>query len=135
MLDVSIIIPFQTDNGPRAEAFEWVKKYYANVMPSAELCVGLFNGKEVNKSKAVNLGAKKATKDIFVIADADVIYDPEIIFESIRLLNKAAWVVPFTNIYEINRTGTERLLKTEPNWPIDIKFEEYTKANWIYPGF
>ena len=73
---VSIIIPFQTDHGPREGAFKWIKRYYAAVMPEAELCVGTFDG-EINKSKAVNLAAKKATRDIFVIADADVVYDPK----------------------------------------------------------
>ena len=25
---VSIIIPFQTDNGPREKAFKWIKQFY-----------------------------------------------------------------------------------------------------------
>lgn len=134
MSDVSIIIPFQTDHGIRAEEFEWIKKYYSRVMQEAELCFGIINGKEINKSKAINLAAKKATKEVFVIADSDVIYDPEIIVKSIRLLNEAAFVVPFTEVYNIERAGTERLLKTEPKWPIDVKFEECTKESF-YPGF
>lgn len=133
--NVSIIIPFQTDHGPRAKAFEWIKKYYARVMPEAELCLGIINGKDINKSKAVNFAAKKATKDIFVIADADVVYSPNTIVEAIRLLDKAAWVVPFTEVYDIVWQGTERLLKTQPKWPIDLKHEECTKSNWVYEGF
>ncbi|MFK9094062.1 galactosyltransferase-related protein [Bacillus salipaludis] len=133
--NVSIIIPFQTDHGPRAKAFEWIKSYYARVMPEAELCLGIINGEDINKSKAVNLAAKKATKDIFVIADADVIYSPNIIVEAIRLLDKSAWVVPFTEVYNIEWQGTERLLNTKPKWPIDVKYGEYTKSNWVYEGF
>jgi hypothetical protein len=132
---VSIIIPFQTDHGPRAETFEWIKRYYARVMPEAELCLGIINGEEINKSKAVNLAAKKATRDIFVIADSDVVFDPKIIVEAISLLNEAPWVVPFTEIRNIERAGTERLLKTKPKWPIDVKSEECTKSNWVYDGF
>jgi hypothetical protein len=37
MVDVSIINPFQTDQGIRAEEYEWIKKYYSRVMPEAEL--------------------------------------------------------------------------------------------------
>jgi hypothetical protein len=132
---VSIIIPFQTDHGPRAEAFEWIKKYYARVMPEAELCLGIINGEKINKSKAVNSAAKKATRDIFVIADADVVYDPNLIVEAIRLLKKGAWVVPFTEVYNIEKQGTERLLNKEPKWPINVKSEECTKSNWVYDGF
>ncbi|MCQ6282720.1 hypothetical protein [Bacillus sp. EB600] len=50
--NVSIIIPFQTDHGPRKKAFEWVKKYNARVMPETELCVGIMDSEEINKSKA-----------------------------------------------------------------------------------
>ena len=132
---VSIIIPFQTDNGPRAEAFKWIKKYYARVMPEAELCVGIINGRKINKAKAVNSAAKKATRDIFVIADADIVYDPNLIVEAVKLLKKRVWVVPFTKIYNVERQGTERLLNTRPKWPIDVNFEECTKANWLYAGF
>ncbi|QCJ41548.1 glycosyltransferase [Bacillus sp. S3] len=133
--NVSIIVPFQTDHGPRAKAFEWIKRYYARVMPEAELCLGLINEEDINKSKAVNLAAKQATKDIFVIADADVVYNPNIIVEAIRLLDKAAWVVPFTEVYNIEWQGTKRLLKTKPTWPIDIKYEECSKSKWVYEGF
>ena len=136
MLDkVSIIIPFQTDNGPRAEAFKWIKQYYERTMPEAELCLGIMDNEKINKSQAVNLAAKKATREIFVIADADIVYDPKLIVKAIEVLNEAAWVVPFTKIYEIEKSGTKRLLQSEPNWPIDVKSKECTKANWLYSGF
>lgn len=35
----------------------------------------------------------------------------------------------------IEKPGAERLLKTEPKYPIDVKFEECTKSNLIYKGF
>lgn len=132
---VSIIIPFQTDNGPRAEAFKWIVQYYNRVMPEAELCLGTIDHDEINKSKAVNFAAKKATREIFVIADADVVYDPKLIVEAIKELKEAAWVVPFTEIYDINRSKTEGLLQTTPSWPMDVKAKDCTKANWIYKGF
>ncbi|WP_284036274.1 galactosyltransferase-related protein [Neobacillus sp. 114] len=132
--NVSIIIPFQTDNGPRAKAFEWIKKYYARVMPEAELCLGIISG-DINKAKAINLAAKKATKDIFVIADADVVYAPSLIEEAIKVLKKAAWVVPFTEIYNVEKQGTKKLLQTKPKWPMDVNSGDCSKANWLYQGF
>jgi len=133
--NVSIIIPFQTDHGPREEAFEWIKRYYATVMPDAELCLGLYNGSEINKAKAVNQAATKATKDIFVIADADIVYDPEIIINAIELLKEAAWVVPFTEIYDIPKQATKYLLRKQPKWPLSVGIDECIKVNWIYEGF
>ncbi|MBR8646032.1 hypothetical protein KEH51_25350 [[Brevibacterium] frigoritolerans] len=83
---VSIIIPFQTDNGPRAEAFKWIKQYYERSMPEAELCLGIIDNDKINKSKAVNLAAKKSNKRNFVIADADIVYDPKLIVKAIEVL-------------------------------------------------
>ncbi|MFK9094063.1 galactosyltransferase-related protein [Bacillus salipaludis] len=133
--NVSIIIPFQTDHGPREEAFEWLKRYYAAVMPDAELCLGLYSGNEINKSKAVNQAAKRATKDIFVIADADVVYDPTLIKKAIELLKEAAWVVPFTEIYDIPKQETKYLLRKQPSWPLRVNIEDCVKAEWLYEGF
>lgn len=133
--NVSIIIPFQTDNGPRAEAFKWIKQYYERVMPGAELCVGIIDDPVVNKSKAVNTAAKKATRDIFVIADADVVYGPELIVEAIKELNHSPWVIPFTEIYDIEKEGTKQLITTIPSWPMGINAKKFTKANWLYKGF
>ncbi|MEH7096961.1 galactosyltransferase-related protein [Neobacillus vireti] len=133
--NVSIIIPFQTDHGPRAAAFELVKGFYAHFMPEAEICLGIINGEEINKAKAVNLAAKKAKGKILVIADADVIYDRKLIVKSLDLLNKgASWVVPFTEVYNVEKEGTERLIKTSPNL-INIRPNECTKSDWLYEGF
>jgi hypothetical protein len=132
---ISVIIPFQTDHGPRAEAFKWVKKFYELNMPEAEICLGIINGEEVNKSKAVNLAAKKAKRDIFVIADADVVYDPNLIVEALRLLQKEAWIVPFSEVYNVEKGGTDRLLNTSPKWPIELKLDDCTRSDWVYEGF
>ncbi|MGG1397559.1 galactosyltransferase-related protein [Bacillus salipaludis] len=133
--NVSIIIPFQTDNGPREAAFQWIKKYYSVVMPEAEVVIGKINGNQMNRAKAINLAAKKATRDIFVIADADLVISPESIVESIKLLDKAAWVVPFTKLYDVPYELTEKLLNTNPTWPLKISKEKCKKASWIYEGF
>ncbi|MEH7119633.1 galactosyltransferase-related protein [Neobacillus vireti] len=132
---VSIVIPFQTDNGPRAEVFEWIKHYYEQVMPEAELCLGIIDKGEINKAKAVNLAAKKATREILVIADADVVFDPQLIIKALKVLPHAPCIIPFTEIYDIDRSGTERLVKSKPAWPFAFKADECKKASWIYQGF
>jgi hypothetical protein len=133
--NVSIIIPFQTDNGPRDEVFRWVVKFYEKEMPEAEVCIGYTDGDEINKSKAINLAVKNSTRDILIIADADVVYDKEIILESIQQLRDTAWVVPFTEIYNIPKEKTELILCSNPEWPIDVSSEECLKENWLYDGF
>ncbi|MGM0904664.1 MAG: galactosyltransferase-related protein [Bacillota bacterium] len=118
--DISILIPFRSDNGPRDKAFRWVTRFYETVYSDAEICVGTCDTQFFSKSKAVNNAAKKATRDIFIIADADMIYDPKCITESIMLLKNHAWVIPYTRVLDISQHSTQRLLLTEPNWPIKL---------------
>jgi hypothetical protein len=133
--NVSIIIPFQTDNGPREEAFKWLVKFYEQEMPEAEVCIGYIDGDEINKSKAINLAVKNSTREILVITDADVVYDKQIILEAIRKLKDAAWVVPFTEVYDIPKEKNKDVLLSDPKWPIDVRLEECDKAGWLYDGF
>lgn len=121
--NVSILIPFRSDNGPREAAFRWVLKFYEKVLPNAEICIEGCDTHLFSKSKAVNNAAKKATGDIFVIADADMIYDPKCITLSIPLLKNNAWVIPYTQVIDISQKSTQNLLAVEPVWPINMKLE------------
>lgn len=85
--------------------------------------------------QAVNLAAKEATRDILLIVDADTVFDPNIILESIKLLRDAAWVIPFTEVYDLPIEITERVLRNKPGWPLNVKLEECQKVNWMYDGF
>ena len=135
LTNISVIIPFQTDRGPRERIYHWVRKFYAQTMPEAELVLGFLDDKEINKSKAVNQAVKQATKDILVLADADVVYDPNLIAKAILHVHQAAMVVPFTEIRDMNQPGTERLLAAEPVWPVEVKQEENMKSPLMYEGF
>ncbi|WP_236034898.1 glycosyltransferase family 2 protein [Alkalihalobacterium elongatum] len=121
--NVSILIPFQPDNGQRDLNFKWITDFYKTTMPEAELCIHITNDKLFNKSKAINSAAKKATRDIFVIADADMIISPSSILESIRLLRFHKWIIPFKNIHYLSMNTSNQLLKTVPNWPPNLENE------------
>ncbi|MGM0904665.1 MAG: galactosyltransferase-related protein [Bacillota bacterium] len=126
MKDISILIPFRSDNGPREYAFQWVLKFYQKVLPDAEICIDGCDTHLFSKSQAVNNAAKKATGNTFVIADADMIYNPQCIELSIPLLKNAGWVIPYTQVLDLSKKSTQNLLATEPNWPINMKLE-FTK--------
>lgn len=125
--NVSIIMAYQKDNGHRDVIFNWVKEYYKASMPDVELCVGESTEISFSRSQGMNLAAKKATRDIFVIADGDIIYDPSIILDSIQLLKKYAWVIPFHNqkIINISKSNTEMVLRSKPIWPFQVKVSDF----------
>lgn len=118
---VSILIPYQPDHGHRDILFNWVWKFYKMHMPDAELCTGKSRSKLFSRSQAINDAAKKAKGDIFVIVDGDIIYDPEIIVQSIKALDKSAWVVPYSKFINLSEQQTQELLKANPKCPTNIE--------------
>ncbi|MEK5301605.1 galactosyltransferase-related protein [Bacillus sp. FSL R10-2201] len=123
MKNISILIPYRSDKGPRDVIFNWVKDFYNRLLPEAEICVGCCNTNLFSRSQAVNNAARKATGDIFIIADADIVYDPVLINEAINLLDNHAWIVPYSDIQYITEDSTKKLLNTEVIWPIKLELE------------
>jgi N-terminal domain of galactosyltransferase len=126
---VSILLPISGDLGARGKAFGWVLKFYETVMPEAEICIGKHEGHPFSKSKAVNDAARKATRDIYVIADTDIIYNPKIIKKSIKLLEDHAIVVPVSSRKLLTESSTKDLLKTTPSWPLKGNYESGEMKN------
>lgn len=130
--NVSILLPIGLDNGPREQNFRWIKKFYESTMPEAELCIGELHEKPFSKTRAINKAAALATRDIFVVADADIFYDPALIHQAVKMLEKHAWVIPFNKTLNLTPESTKKLLKTEPKWPIttDIETEDRGVSAW-----
>jgi N-terminal domain of galactosyltransferase len=126
---VSILLPISGDLGARGEAFKWVLKFYETLMPEAEICIGKHDGYPFSKSKAVNDAARKATRNIYVIADTDVIYDPKIIVKSVKLLDDHAIVIPVSSRKLLTESSTKDLLNTTPSWPLKEKYESDKMKN------
>ncbi|MGM0904476.1 MAG: galactosyltransferase-related protein [Bacillota bacterium] len=129
MTNLSILMPYRSDHGPRDRAFKWVKAFYQKVLPEAEICVSDCTTDLFSRAEAINRSAKQATGDIFMIADADIILDPDIIKMSVQLLKEHAWVVPYSRVKHVSRKSTRALLNTEPSWPAQIDFEVSRTAN------
>ncbi|MEH7333232.1 galactosyltransferase-related protein [Neobacillus drentensis] len=117
---VSVLFPFGTDNGPREQNFNWTRRFYEKMMPGIEICIGTSRDQPFSRSQAINHAASQATRDIFVIADTDIIYDPAILIEAIKLLDVYTWVLPFEKSFNMEQQSSEELLKLEPSWPLPI---------------
>lgn len=120
MKDISILIPYKPDHGHRDVAFQWTRAYYKKMMPEAELCIGNSDTELFSRSQAINNAAKLATRNVFVIADADLIYDPACIFQAMEFLEEHAWVIPFSGIRYLDKNSTLELLQKDPVWPIAV---------------
>ncbi|MCT8137614.1 glycosyltransferase [Anaerobacillus sp. CMMVII] len=120
--NISFLIPYKPDHGIRDINFNWIKTFYQNIYPEAEICVGISNDDLFNRSQAINNAAKQATRDIFVLVDADIFCDPNVIKESIEHIEigNAPWVIPYKYIKRISEENSRVLVKETPTWPLEI---------------
>jgi len=122
--NVSILIPYKPDSGIRDININWIKCFYETLFPEVEICIGISTENLFNRAKAINLAAIQATRDIFVIADGDIFYDPEVIKDSISHLRQAPWVIPFRFIVRISKNNSREVVNSKPTWPLDITENE-----------
>lgn len=121
--NISILIPFTSKDESRMQVHQWIIEFYQTMLPGAEICIGHSDGTPVfSKSKAVNNAALQATRDIFVIADSDIIFEPTLIPQSVKLLQDHPWVIPYQRVFNLDQESTNRLFQMEPTWPIPFEF-------------
>ncbi|KHF35503.1 Galactosyltransferase [Paenibacillus sp. P1XP2] len=121
--DISVLIPYQSDGGPRDEALRFVRSFYKRVLPEAEICVGELTGETFSRSKAINKAASAATGSRWIIADGDLIYDPELIRGALRQLREDNWIIPFTSITRLTLSNSQSAYRSEAVWPLQVPVE------------
>ncbi|AGY78211.1 galactosyltransferase-related protein [Clostridium autoethanogenum] len=134
---ISVLIPYKSDGGYRDRNWKWIKKRYKALMPGAEICIGVYDKEPFCKSAAVNTAAKIATRDIFIIADADIIFDIDQIAKAILGLTYCSWIIPFNSIDYLTAKQSRKLRKMHPD--IDVKYIDFKgcsrlNCNEIYGG-
>lgn len=113
--NVSILVPYKPDGGYRDKNWNWIKKRYEILLPNAELCIGDTSIEPYCRSAAINNAAKSATRDIFIIADADMVFDINQMKAGIEMLSHHAWVIPFNITAFLTEEQTNDLLKKDPS--------------------
>nr|WP_010283356.1 galactosyltransferase-related protein [Bacillus timonensis] len=127
MNNVSILIPYNSDGGHRDKVIKWVLEFYKNTMPEFEVVIGNdTTGQLFSRSKAINNAARKASGSIYVIADADIVYNPIILYKAIDLLKyNVPWIIPYNRIKYLTEDGTHQLLNSTAIWPFKAEIEFY----------
>ncbi|HEX2945438.1 MAG TPA: glycosyltransferase family 2 protein [Clostridia bacterium] len=123
---ISLIIPCKPDGGNRDKNFSWLERRYTRLMPDAEICIEFDNSEPYCKSKSINTAASRAQNDIFVIADADIVFDPLQIYRAVKLLTQYTWVLPYVNRIELSEKDTMGLIEKCPCVNLaDLSFLDY----------
>jgi hypothetical protein len=114
---VSVLIPFIPDTPRRRQIFDHVLARWGHFFPDYELVSASDGGGEVyNKAQAINNAAKIAAGDVFIIADADIIWNPETIRQAVDMVASGAvpWLIPFTDCERLDERTTQRILAGKP---------------------
>ncbi|GIP26072.1 hypothetical protein J23TS9_12020 [Paenibacillus sp. J23TS9] len=120
---VSVLIPYQSDGGPRDEAFRYVKGFYEQQLPEIEICVGELSHEIFCRSKAINKAAAAASGRIFIIADGDIIYDPDLMKDALKQVADNRWIIPFSSITRMTYNNSQAILQRDAHWPLQIPLE------------
>lgn len=110
---ISIIFAFKPDGGHRDVLFHYVKRWWGQNFPHAQICVGTNDDEIFNRSKARNEAAKQANEDILIIADADTIPTVRGVDAAVmEAVDKDRWMLPYgpDRYYNLNRETTEAIL-------------------------
>jgi predicted glycosyltransferase involved in capsule biosynthesis len=111
---ISLLIPYKSDHSYREKNWEWLKKRYSLLMPNAEICLGTSLSEPFSRAVAINDAFKKSSRNLLVIADADVFLDIKLIKFAVAALDESPWIIPYDNINYLTLDGTIALLKEEP---------------------
>lgn len=116
MDDLSVLIPYRPDGGPRDEIFAWLLARYEKLLPEAEICIGENGDEPFSRSKARNDAYRKATGRYFLVADADTLFHRSQIEHALDCVKGTrAWMLPYKWYYNLSYEYTTEVLKSAPD--------------------
>lgn len=120
---LSVLVPFHPDGGSRDAIWRHVHDRLLYALPGAEIVVSddrRENPDLFNRPQALNMAARLATGDLFLIADADTTYGaPYELVEAIQEARKTSrWALP-AYYRKIDRPTSERILSLHAGEELD----------------
>jgi predicted glycosyltransferase involved in capsule biosynthesis len=110
MHKLSALIPYKPDKGRRDYLWSFVRQRYEQLLPQVELCIGYDDSELFCRAKAINEAAKKATGDIFMLTDIDLVFDPGLIDQILQTIQLYPWIIPFSNVSRLTKEVTDRFM-------------------------
>lgn len=113
-MNATIVVPFNPGNPERDRLWLWVRARYQHFHPEWEVIEGRCHGEQWSKGRAVADGARRATTEALIVADADSWVPAEGLRKAVNLLDRAPWVVPHSKVHRLSPHLTESVLAREP---------------------
>lgn len=133
-MNLSILYPWRSDNGPRQQIFDWVLTRSHKLFPDAEVIVADDNSPDFSRAGSRNEAARQATGEVFLFADADTVFSREQIERGLSLIRRGApWVLPYGSLeyYNLTREHSRQLLECPPDVQLHKPIEwEHRLESW-----
>lgn len=119
--DVSLIVPFRTDNAHRQRAWEWCERRYRALLPGVEVVVAGDGSTEgpFNKAKAVNTAVRSSTGTVLLLGDADSALPTGWAEPAASTARAGGWALP-SSCHYLSQAQTEALLGCPPAAPLEV---------------
>lgn len=116
-MGVSVVVPYRAGDPHRDRSWAWVRAWYAEHLPEAEVVVADSTG-PWNKPEAVNRAVRAATEDLLVLADADVFLgDVAHLRLALDAVRQGRWVIPHRMVKRLTEDATEDILSNPVTFP------------------
>lgn len=135
ILNLSIIIAYKQSDSIREKQKKYTLERYKMMLPKAQIILsesktkGKAEWENFCKSKQINDGVRKATRDYLLITDIDVVLSKQDILDAINSLNKHCCVIPYIVLYKLN--DKESMLIYENTPKADMPKPDLTRAEKI----
>lgn len=105
---LSVVVPWHNTHPTRAQSWNWVKRWYQKHLLTAELIeVQPDEGQPFHKPTLVNRGVQKASGQVVIVADSDVIPTvPGVLQTAAHHALYAPWVVPHGQVLRLREEPT-----------------------------
>lgn len=115
----SIVIPWR-DGAGRGRIQEWVKRFWEETFPDAELLFVDSGDEPFSRSKSRNFGLSQASCEFTVLADADTVVPKQQILDGLEICRNNGWAVCYEGgkYYNLTEAATELLLISDPTAPL-----------------
>lgn len=116
LVTVSVVVPRSPGSCPdREAAWEWCARWWTHHFPTWEVVEGFAPAAGWSKGTALADAVAKASGDVLVVADADVLVPPGVLRQAVDLVGGGApWVVPHGEVHRLDPPYTRSFLGGGP---------------------
>jgi glycosyltransferase involved in cell wall biosynthesis len=119
---ISLLVPFTGDGAERERNWHWLRAYWRESLPLAQIVEVASYERPFCKTAAVNEAFSRSSGDVVAILDADAYLDACTLLKAaweIRA-DRRNWFVPYQRMYRLTERVTSLVVESDPDDPLTL---------------